>query len=61
MINTANEGAPSIPTAMQSSRTVSGGEMSNITNSSNGRFPPIENALSELFNKERLKEAKRGV
>ncbi|WP_209503751.1 MULTISPECIES: hypothetical protein [unclassified Ruegeria] len=59
MIKTAIEVAPYACATMQPQDPVMNGEVSNNTNSSSSRFPPIENALSEIVNNKRLEEANR--
>ncbi len=61
MIKTAIEGTLRATAAMQSLGAASGGKPSSTTNPSSSRFPPIENALSEIINNKRLEEAKRDV
>lgn len=62
MIKTAFEVATHVsPKAMQPSGAAMMGAHSGNTQSSSGRFPPIENALSEIINNKRLEEAKKDV
>ncbi|WP_372575136.1 hypothetical protein [Ruegeria jejuensis] len=51
----------STPAAPQPSRIALRNEVPNTTNSSSGRFPPIENSLSEIIKNKRLDEAKKNV
>lgn len=59
MIKTAIEVAPYARATMQPHNPVMNGEVSSNTNSSSSRFPPIENALTEIVNNKRLEEANR--
>ncbi|MDP5219801.1 hypothetical protein Q5Y75_21475 [Ruegeria sp. 2205SS24-7] len=54
--------APSLHAAeLQPSKSALHSGLSKTTNSSSGRFPPIENSLSEIIKNKRLDEAKKNV
>ena len=47
------------PAAMQTSSKAADERLQTLINSSNGRFPPIENALTEITKNMRLSEARQ--
>ncbi|WP_050604194.1 hypothetical protein [Ruegeria sp. 6PALISEP08] len=61
MIKTAVEVELCVPASMRSTSAAVRGELSNTENSSNNRFPPIENALTDIISNKRLDEANRDV
>ncbi len=62
MIKTATEIAMNqVLAEIKSSGAAVKEELSKTTNSSSGRFPPIEIALMDIVNNKRLEEAKKNV
>ncbi|NOC43669.1 MULTISPECIES: hypothetical protein [unclassified Ruegeria] len=59
MIKSAIGVEPCVPATMQSSNVAVHGARSNAENSSTNRFPPIENALTDIINNKRLDETNK--